>query len=227
MSNKDKRRLPRIPLSWFLITVLPLILILGIIISWKSLDMVWFGNKQAEVNSSVVMGVLHSENTLGVLRSTNTETYSIVYPATYYVLGKEVNISPLEKKVEVTYTYTINFGIDLKQVQAADIQMDDNAVSLRLPKPVETSIDITDDYAKTLGSFLINKSKPREDIEQYNGNYGSYIHILRYNAVKTLKDTAEYQVLQDRAMGNARENVTSLIRTLLQNEEIQIDIEFY
>lgn len=224
---KNKRSLFKIPLSWFLITLLPLLAILGIIISWKSFDTIWFGEKDAEVNSIVVMGALHSENTLSVLSLKNTETYFITYPATYYFLGKEVNISPLEKKVEVTYNYTINFGVDLKEVQPADIKVDNNSVSIRLPKPVHTSIEITDDFAKTVGSFLINKSKPREDIEQYYSNDGSYVHILRENALTNLTGTGKYEELQERAMNNARENVTSLVRSILNNEETQISVEFY
>lgn len=224
---KTKKTFFRIPLSWFLITLLPLIAILGIIISWKSFDTIWFGNKEAEENSIVVLGALHSENTLGVLSQKNTETYSVNYPATYYFLGKEVNISPLEKKVEVTYNYTIHFGIDLKEVRLADIKVDNNSVSIRLPKPIETSIEITDDFPKTSGSFLINKSKPREDIEQYQSNYGSYVYILRSNALATLKETGKYEELQNKAMDNAQENVTSLVKSLLNKEGMQISVEFY
>lgn len=224
---KTKRSFFRIPLSWFLITLLPIIAILGIVISWKSFDTIWFGEKEAEVNSVMVMGALHSENTLNVLSLQNTETYAITYPATYYFLGKEVTISPLEKRVEVTYNYTINFGVDLKEVQPADITVDNNLVSIRLPKPVHTSVEITDDFAKTVGSFLINKSKPREDIEQYHGNYGSYVHILRANALTNLMETGKYEELQKKAMDNAQENVTNLITTLLKNEETEITVEFY
>ncbi len=228
MSEQNtKKSFLRIPLSWFMITLLPLIAILGIIIAWKSFDTIWFGNKEAEVSSVVVMGALHSENTLSVLSLKNTETYTIAYPAIYYFLGKEVNISPLEKRVEVTYNYTINFGVDLKEIQLADITVDNNSVSIRLPKPVHTSIEITDDFAKTVGSFLINKSKPREDIEQYHSNYGSYVHILRTNALTNLTETGKYEELQSRAMNNARGNITSLVRTLLNNEGTQISVEFY
>jgi len=136
-------------------------LIAGGIVFGPRLYRLLAGNTNATWISERLSETLLEKRELVVLEKTITGTETVSTDA--WLIGTV-------RKVEIPYTFSVNFSVDLQQ---ADVEYDetDNVVRITLPQPSADYYKLTvdEDNVKTQGIFLQSKrgySKMKEELEE-------------------------------------------------------------
>lgn len=194
--------------------------------AWKFSSTNIFAKSPVIISRESVVNILHSEQVLNVLEEMNRATYQVRDPGTYQIFGKEFKIPGREKVVTVKYDYTVHWGYDLYSLSGDDVNINGNAINIRLHKPEITSIEISNDHAQTDGGFLVSKKNPMDDAVRMDESHDDYTNILQDNAKKELKESGKFIELQQVAMDRTNNQINDLIRTIT-SEDLNVNIEFY
>jgi len=173
-----------------------------------------------------VVNVLHGEQILTVLKEKGQSLYQVKDPGSYEIFGKEFDIPGREKVVTVNYDYISHYGYDLSKITVDNVDVDGNVIYVRLNKPALTSLEISNDHARTDGGLLISKKNPVDDIIRMDPTHDAYTNILYKNTITDLQESGKLQESQQVAMDRTEEAIYNLIKTAVTDEDIKVNVEF-
>lgn len=207
-------RLPKIPISWIVFPVVILVLL----IAYQKFKPDLFSMLPVKISTSSVMSTLHSEQTLIVLEDSGNMTRELTDPRIVNLILFDATLPGGEKTIKITYDYKVAFGIDLGSVTKENIHISGNTINLQLPKPIDISVETTNDQAKAYYGTVASPFSPNlESIKGIDPNHDDYTTQLRKNTLKNLEETGRYGELQNMAMVKAQDLISGILLKALGN----------
>jgi hypothetical protein len=168
-----------------------------------------FSDKQTkEISSTVILNSLNQEGFL--VTQSNVYTQDVVIEKS---TGSAVKDFFLGQTIQASTVLKVNIGVDLKNITQENITMEGNKVTIQLPSPNISSIEIIDDVKLENEQGIVKKIFDNED--GYN------------EAIALLKKEVATQAMHEVNVAHVKENTIIKISELLgalHSEDIDIEI---
>lgn len=219
-------KISKIPPSW-LVFLIALALLSSVLLVISYVKPSIISRLPVNVSSTAVISTLHDAQTLNVLEEMGNMTCELTDPRIVSTIFGQFQLPGGSKTIKITYDYKIAFGIDLGSVTKDNIRLNGKVLTLLLPKPIDISVESTNDDAKVFyGAFGSIFSPSLKSIQALEPRHDDYTTLLRKNTLENLKKTGRYAELQNKAMIKTQELIAGLLQKGVRND-IVVKIDFF
>lgn len=177
---------------------------------------------KASISAQQITQTLNNMGKIIISEEQGHESYSIKTQAA--VPGTDLKIPKTEGTIVVNYDYKVTSQLHLEKLTENDVQVEQNQISINLPKVVN-DIQVSNDQPEATG-WLSLKSNLREEVVKLTGNNTSYIDILAQDAKNKLEDKRQLETLNQKSKLQAIDQVQKIVQQLGQDNDLKVTVSF-